>query len=86
MGVTGMQDSLASAAAEVVDRIKPHTDLPVLVGVGISSSELAVQACRVADGVIVGTAVVKRVLEDDLSGVVDLIRDMRDAVNPSDPT
>jgi len=86
MGVTGMQDSLASAAAEVVDRIKPHTDLPVLVGVGISSSELAVQACRVADGVIVGTAVVKRVLEDDLSGVVDLIRDMRDAVNPSDPS
>lgn len=82
MGVTGMQDSLASAAAEVVDRIKPHTDLPVLVGVGISSPQLAVQACRVADGVIVGTAVVKRVLEDDLSGVVGLIRDMRNAVNP----
>jgi tryptophan synthase alpha chain len=84
MGVTGMQDSLASAAAEVVDRIKPHTDLPVLVGVGISSPRLAVEACRVADGVIVGTAVVKRVLEDDLSGVVDLIRDMRDALNPGD--
>ncbi|HEU4866181.1 MAG TPA: tryptophan synthase subunit alpha, partial [Actinomycetota bacterium] len=84
MGVTGMQDSLASAAAEVVDRIKPHTDLPVLVGVGISSPQLAVEACRVADGVIVGTAVVKRVLEDDLSGVVDLIRDMRNAVNPPD--
>jgi tryptophan synthase alpha chain len=82
MGVTGMQDSLASAAAEVVDRIKPFTDLPVLVGVGISSPELAVEACRVADGVIVGTAVVKRVLEDDLPGVLNLIRDMRDAVNP----
>jgi tryptophan synthase alpha chain len=67
-----------------VDRIKPHTDLPVLVGVGISSPRLAVEACRVADGVIVGTAVVKRVLEDDLSGVVDLIRDMRDALNPGD--
>jgi tryptophan synthase alpha chain len=82
MGVTGMQDSLAAAAAEVVDRARPFTDIPVLVGVGISSAELAVQACRVADGVIVGTAVVKRVLDDDLSGVVNLIRGMRDAVNP----
>ncbi len=83
MGVTGLQDSLASASAEVVDRVKPHTDLPVLVGVGISTGELAGEACRVADGVIVGTAVVKRVLEDDLPGVVSLISSMREAVNPS---
>ena len=80
MGVTGMQDSLASAASEVVNRVKPHTDLPVLVGVGISSPALAVEASRVADGVIVGTAVVKRVLEEDLAGAVDLIRQMREAV------
>jgi tryptophan synthase alpha chain len=83
MGVTGLQESLASAAAEVVDRIKPHTDLPVLIGVGISTAELAVEACRVADGVIVGTAVVKRVLDGDLSGVVTLIRSMDEAVNPA---
>ena len=83
MGVTGMQYSLAEAAAGVVDRIKPHTDLPVLLGVGISSPELAVEACRVADGVIVGTAVVKRVLEEDLAGVVNLIREIREAVNPA---
>ncbi len=84
MGVTGMQESLASAASEVVDRIKPFTDIPVLVGVGISSPELAVEACRVADGVIVGTAVVKRVLEDDLEGVVGLIREIQKAVNQAD--
>jgi tryptophan synthase alpha chain len=83
MGVTGLQESLASVAAEVVDRIKPHTDLPVLIGVGISSPELAVEACRVADGVIVGTAVVKRVLDGDLPGVVTLIRSMEEAVNPA---
>jgi len=82
MGVTGLQNSLASVAAEVVDRIKPHTDLPVLVGVGISSPELATEACRVADGVIVGTAVVKRVLEDNLPSVVSLVQAIKEAVNP----
>lgn len=82
MGVTGLQESLASVAAEVVDRIKPHTDLPVLIGVGISTPELAVEACRVADGVIVGTAVVSRVLDEDLPAVVSLISSIRTAVNP----
>jgi tryptophan synthase alpha chain len=55
----------------------------VLVGVGISTPELAVEACRVADGVIVGTAVVKRALDGDLPGVVSLIRAMGKAVNPT---
>ncbi|HEX2052692.1 MAG TPA: tryptophan synthase subunit alpha [Actinomycetota bacterium] len=86
MGVTGMQDRLATAAAEVVDRIKPHTDLPVLIGVGISTPEVAAEACRVADGVIVGTAVVKRVLEDDLAGAVTLIGDMREMVSAPAPS
>ncbi|HVL50002.1 MAG TPA: tryptophan synthase subunit alpha [Actinomycetota bacterium] len=83
MGVTGLQNSLASAAAEVVGRVKPHTDLPVLIGVGISNDELAVEACKVADGVIVGTAVVKRVLEFDLPGVVGLVGSIDKAVNPA---
>lgn len=82
MGVTGEQNTLASAAAEVVDRVKPHTDIPVLVGVGISTPELAVEACRVADGVIVGSAVVRKVLADDLPAAIKLIRAMRDATNP----
>lgn len=80
MGVTGEQDALAAVASQVVGRIRSHTRLPVLVGVGISSPELAAEACRVADGVIVGSAVVKRVLADDLTGAVDLIRAIRQAV------
>ncbi|HEX2179306.1 MAG TPA: hypothetical protein VHL54_07295 [Actinomycetota bacterium] len=55
----------------------------MLICVGISSPELAVEACRVADGVIVGTAVVKRVMDGDLPGVVTLIRSMEEAVNPA---
>ena len=63
MGVTGERTVLASRAADVANRIKASTDLPVLLGVGISTSEQAVQACRHADGVIVGSALVRRLLD-----------------------
>ncbi|MGQ0679756.1 MAG: tryptophan synthase subunit alpha [Actinomycetota bacterium] len=77
MGVTGIRDSLAGGAAELVRRIKPHTGLPVLLGVGISSPEIAHRACRVADGVIVGAAVVGRVLDGDVKGALNLVQSMR---------
>jgi tryptophan synthase alpha chain len=81
MGVTGERQALASSAAEVVGRTKPHTDLPVLLGVGISSPDLAKKAVEVADGVIVGAAVVGRVLDGDLEGAVGLIKKMREAID-----
>lgn len=81
MGVTGEQSALACSAGAVVGRVRPHTDLPVLLGVGISSPELAGRACEVADGVIVGAAVMKRVLAGDLPGAVDLVREMRAAIS-----
>lgn len=80
MGVTGIRDSLGAGAAEVVGRIRPHTDLPVLLGVGISGPELAERACRTADGVIVGAAVVGRVLEGDIDGAVGLVQSIREAL------
>lgn len=81
MGVTGEQQSLASAGAEVIERIKPHTDLPVLLGLGISNPEQAGQACRVADGVIVGSALLKRILAGQLDEGVELIAAMRRSVD-----
>jgi tryptophan synthase alpha chain len=39
------------------------TDLPVLVGVGVSTPEQAAEVCEVADGVVVGSAVVQRLLD-----------------------
>ena len=80
MGVTGERKSLAASAKEVVARIKPHTDLPVLVGVGISSPELAAEAVTVADGVIVGSAVVGRVLDGEIDSAVALVAAMRSAI------
>ena len=63
LGVTGERDSLASSASVIAKRLKAITDKPVLVGVGVSTAEQAVEACEEADGVIVGSALVRRLLE-----------------------
>jgi len=63
LGVTGERADLASTAVEVARRLKAVTDKPVLIGVGISTPEQAVEACEVADGVVVGSALVRRLLE-----------------------
>jgi tryptophan synthase alpha chain len=62
LGVTGERTTLASKAAEMGRRLKAVTDLPVLLGIGISTPEQAVEAARHADGVIVGSALVARLL------------------------
>jgi tryptophan synthase alpha chain len=62
MGVTGERAILAGEAVEMGRRCKATTDLPVLLGVGISTPEQAVVAAKAADGVIVGSALVRRVL------------------------
>jgi tryptophan synthase alpha chain len=62
LGVTGERAALADQAGEMGRRCKSMTDTPVLLGVGISTAEHAVEAARWADGVIVGSALVRRVL------------------------
>ena len=63
MGVTGERDQVASAAREMGERCKAVTDKPVLLGLGISTPEQAVEASSYADGVIVGSALVSRLLK-----------------------
>ena len=63
MGVTGERVRLGGAAASVVERIRRCTDMPVCVGVGVSTAEQAAEVCAVADGVVVGSALVRRLLE-----------------------
>lgn len=63
MGVTGEQASLGGDAASVAGRVRAATDLPVCVGVGVSTPAQAAEACRVADGVVVGSALVRRLLD-----------------------
>ncbi|SNC59387.1 tryptophan synthase, alpha chain [Kytococcus aerolatus] len=58
MGVTGARSSVSSRATEVVERIRAATDLPVCVGVGVSTGAQAAEVAGYADGVICGSAVV----------------------------
>jgi tryptophan synthase alpha chain len=63
MGVTGEQAVLADSARQVAGRVVGATTLPVCVGIGVSTPEQAVAVCEVADGVVVGSALVRRLLE-----------------------
>lgn len=62
-GVTGEQESIESSVKEMVARIKKHTDLPVAVGFGISTAAQAAEVASYADGVVVGSAIVRMIGE-----------------------
>jgi len=66
-GVTGEQESLSEDAKPLVERIHALTDVPVALGFGISTPEQVAAAARVADGVVVGSALV-RFLEESPGG------------------
>jgi tryptophan synthase alpha chain len=65
MGVTGERGALAESALTIATRCRALTDTPVLVGVGVSSPEQAALACTAADGVVVGSALVRRLLDGE---------------------
>lgn len=79
-GVTGEREALSGTAAEVVEALRPLTDLPLLVGVGIGTPEQAAEACRFADGVVVGSTLVRHLLEGDRDAAVRLAGAFREAV------
>ncbi len=63
MGITGARDSVSASAEGVVSRVRQHTSLPVAVGLGVSTGAQARQVAGFADGVIVGSAYVRRIAE-----------------------
>ncbi|WP_250289760.1 tryptophan synthase subunit alpha [Streptomyces atroolivaceus] len=71
MGVTGTRESVGEQAQDLVRRTRATTDLPVCVGIGVSTAEHARQVAGFADGVIVGSAFVKRMLDapDEAAGL-----------------
>jgi len=82
MGVTGERASLAESAVAVAARCKAETDTPVLIGVGISNPEQAREVVAVADGVIVGSALVQRLLEGcGPDGAASFVAELRAAID-----
>lgn len=81
LGVTGERDSLAETATALAGRLKSVTDTPVLVGVGVSNAEQAATACRVADGVIQGASMVRRLIESGPDEVGRYVAEVRFAID-----
>lgn len=85
MGVTGARESMGDAARVIVERTKAVTDLPVCVGLGVSGGAQAAEVAAYADGVIVGSALVRCLTEapDAASGVAavrDLVAELAEGV------
>jgi tryptophan synthase alpha chain len=77
MGVTGARDQVGPAAAALVARTRAFTDRPICVGLGVSTGEQAAEVAAYADGVIVGSAFVRRLLDArDLARGVDAVREL----------
>ena len=79
-GVTGARDRLDETARGVVDSLRPHTDLPLLVGVGIGKPSQAAEVCAFADGVVVGSALMALVVAGDRDGAVTLASAFRSSI------
>lgn len=78
-GITGERTELPAELADVVSRVKASTSLPVAVGFGVSTPEQAAGVARIADGVIVGSAIVKR--QHDLAQLEPFVRELAEAVH-----
>ena len=82
MGVTGEQAVLADSAREVAGRVQAAHRPPVCVGIGVSTPEQAAAVCEVADGVVVGSALVRRLLEGaGPEGAADFVASLRHALD-----
>jgi tryptophan synthase alpha chain len=70
-GVTGMQQTVADSIGERTALIRAHTDLPIVIGFGVSNANQAREVASSGDGVVVGSAIVKRIAENgDSPGLV----------------
>jgi len=82
LGVTGERKSLSKHALEMARRLKAVTDKPVIIGIGVSTPEQAVEACTVADGVVVASAIMRRLLDGGSAVEAGaLVADMRRALD-----
>ena len=77
MGTTGERSELPPGLADTVQRVRGATELPVAVGFGISTPEQAGAVAEVADGVIVGSRVVRAAAEGGAEGVSELVAELR---------
>lgn len=87
MGVTGERTSLGARAGELVSRCREVTETPVGVGIGVSTRDHAREVAQYADGVIVGTALVKNLMSESvpwsarLDALAQTVSDLRAGID-----
>ena len=72
-GITGERDKLPDETIAAVAELRKHTDTPVCVGFGISNPRTVETVCSVADGAIVGSAIIRRITDAIASPTDDLV-------------
>ena len=80
-GVTGVKEIDYSIIGAVCKAARRYTDVPLAIGFGIGTPEAAARAGKQADGVIVGSAGVKQIIDGNIDGGIQLIADMRKALD-----
>jgi tryptophan synthase alpha chain len=80
LGVTGLRDDVPAELPATVRALRAATSLPICVGFGISRPEQATRVARLADGVVVGSAIV-RAADEGVATAVALTRALRRAVD-----
>jgi tryptophan synthase alpha chain len=85
LGVTGVKSVAGDVTRELVERVRARTDLPVAVGIGVKDRTSAAEVAAYADGVIVGSSVVRAAGEGDPAGAPErvgaLVRELRAGVS-----
>lgn len=80
LGVTGMRDQLPTELPETIGRLRGATELPICVGFGVSRPEQAQAVARLADGVVVGSAIV-RAADESPDSAITLAASLRAAID-----
>ena len=80
-GITGDSFTQAGSITEQVTRVREAANLPVVVGFGVKTPERAREVAKDADGVVVGTAIVKTLHEDGPEAALSLIRSLAEATH-----
>lgn len=81
MGITGVQTSLSDDALAIAERLRVHGDVPVLVGIGVSTPEQARAVAAVSDGAIVGSALMGPIMDGASAAEVEaLVREFKTAL------